>query len=170
MKKNILFFTILISIITPSCNSDQKKKTSFSTNDIAMNEYASYGGEVSTNEIYYTDAITDQYKDMKEGDTLDIAFTAKINAVCKAKGCWMKLKMQNNEETMVKFKDYGFFVPTDTGKDSVIVQGRAYVSETSVEELRHLASDAGQSEKEIAAITMPKKTYSFMADGVLIKK
>jgi hypothetical protein len=44
------------------------------------------------------------------------------------------------------------------------------VSETSVEELRHYAEDAGKSQEEIEAITEPKKTYSFVADGVLLKE
>jgi hypothetical protein len=72
------------------------------------------------------------------------------------------------KEVMVKFKDYGFFVPTDaTGE--VIVNGKAFVKETSVDELQHYAEDAGKSPEEIAKITEPKKTLSFLADGVLLK-
>ena len=50
----------------------------------------------------------------------------------------------------------------------VIVNGKAYVTEVSVEEQRHYLEDAGKSAEEIAAITEPKKTYSFEADGVLL--
>jgi hypothetical protein len=46
--------------------------------------------------------------------------------------------------------------------------GLAYVSETSVSDLRHYAEDAGASSAEIEAIIAPKITYSFMADGVLL--
>jgi hypothetical protein len=35
-------------------------------------------------------------------------------------------------------------------------------------DLRHYAEDAGASSAEIEAITEPKITYSFMADGVLL--
>jgi len=70
----------------------------------------------------------------------------------------------------VKFKDYGFFVPKDIDGEEVIINGKAFVNEVSVEEQRHYAKDAGQSEEEIAAITKPKKTYSFEADGVLLKQ
>ena len=38
-----------------------------------------------------------------------------------------------------------------------------------VAELQHYAEDDGQTEEEIAAITEPEETYTFMADGVLMK-
>ncbi|WP_378177159.1 DUF4920 domain-containing protein [Aquimarina sp. SS2-1] len=168
MKKIGLFFAVLSSLL--ACNSVQKEKESFSVQDIALSEYSSYGGEISAETVLYKGAIADKYKSLKEGDTIDVAFSSTVNDVCKAKGCWMKVALDDEQTTMVKFKDYGFFVPKDIENDTIIVQGRAYVSETSVDELRHLASDAGKSEEEIAAITAPKKTYSFMADGVLVKQ
>jgi hypothetical protein len=71
---------------------------------------------------------------------------------------------------MVKFKDYGFFMPKNIAGKEVIVNGKAFVSEVSVEEQRHYAEDAGKSEDEIAAITEVKRTYTFEADGVLLKE
>ncbi len=166
MTKNILFLVGLLWIIL-SCND--KKEASFSVNDISVENYKSFGEEVSSEEIYYKDELAKKFNKLKVGDTVDIAFTSTVNAVCKAKGCWMKVALDDDEETMVKFKDYGFFVPKDIEKDTVIVQGKAFVSEMSVEDQRHFASDAGKTEEEIAAITTPKKTFSFVADGVLIK-
>jgi uncharacterized protein (DUF302 family) len=81
----------------------------------------------------------------------------------------MTLDMDGENEVMVKFKDYGFFMPLNAEGD-VVVNGKAYVSETSIDELRHYAEDAGKSEEEIAAITESKRTYSFEADGVLLKQ
>ena len=72
------------------------------------------------------------------------------------------------EQVFVKFKDYGFFVPTDASGDA-IVEGKAYLEEVTVEELQHMAKDGGKTEAEIAAITEPKRELRFMADGVLIK-
>ena len=39
--------------------------------------------------------------------------TGKVTEVCQEKGCWMKIERENGEQLMVKFKDYGFFMPTD---------------------------------------------------------
>ncbi|SEL79909.1 protein of unknown function [Aquimarina amphilecti] len=168
MKKITLFFAGLSCLV--ACNSVEKEKESFSIQDITISQYDNFGEEISSEAVLYKEAIAEKYKDLNEGDTIDIAFSSTVNDVCKAKGCWMKVALNDDQETMVKFKDYGFFVPKDIENDTIIVQGRAYVSETSVEELRHLASDAGKSETEIAAITAPKKTYSFMAEGVLVKQ
>ena len=71
---------------------------------------------------------------------------------------------------MVRFKDYGFFMPLDAAEKEVIVAGKAYVKETSVDELRHYAEDAGKTQEEIALITEPKKEFAFEANGVLMKK
>lgn len=169
MKKNILFFAVL-SILIGCKSSDNNKKDTISASDISSSAYNGYGGTINSDEILSQEAISDTYNSIKAGDTLNIAFTSTVNSVCKAKGCWMRLALADDKETMVKFKDYGFFVPTDLDKNEVIVQGKAYVTEMSVDEQRHFASDAGKSEEEIAAITEPKRTLSFLADGVLVKK
>ena len=92
----------------------------------------------------------------------------KIVDVCAKKGCWMTLDM-GEETVMVRFKDYGFFVPTDASGE-VVINGKAFVNEISVDDLKHYAEDAGKSAEEIAKITEPEITMSFEADGVLLKK
>ncbi|WP_366512795.1 DUF4920 domain-containing protein [Kordia sp.] len=113
--------------------------------------------------------INEKYNGLKVGATLNVKFQSNINSVCSKKGCWMRLDLGEEKEVMVKFKDYGFFVPLDA-KGEAIVNGKAFVQETSVDELKHYAEDAGKSAEEIAKITEPKKTLSFVADGVLLKK
>lgn len=82
----------------------------------------------------------------------------------------MKLDLKEGREVMVRFKDYGFFVPEDIIGKEVILQGNAFVDQISVEDQQHFAMDAGKNEIEIAAITQPKNTYTFLASGVLTKK
>jgi hypothetical protein len=52
----------------------------------------------------------------------------------------------------------------------VILEGKAFVQITSVEELQHYAEDAGKNKEEIAAIVAPKKEFAFEATDVLLKK
>ncbi len=119
-------------------------------------------GAVTEREMYR------QYQDMEVSDTLRTKFTASVTDVCKAKGCWMKVKLEDGQEAMVKFKDYGFFMPKDVVGKEVVMNGKAYVEEMSVEEQKHYAADGGAGEDELSKITMPKKTFGFEADGVLI--
>jgi len=101
-------------------------------------------------------------------DSLQTQIVGEIKEVCQAKGCWMKVKLESNDEVFVRFKDYGFFVPKDAAGKKVVMNGAAFFEEMSVEDQRHYAEDEGASEDELAQITAPKKTLRFEADGVLI--
>lgn len=132
--------------------------------------YKSFGKEIIADDAIASVSMANHYKTMAVGDSINSKMTAKVNSVCQAKGCWMRLNLDDENEVMVKFKDYGFFMPKDiTGKE-VIVNGKAFVEEVSVDEQRHYAEDAGKTKDEIALITTPKRTYSFEADGVLLKQ
>ena len=122
---------------------------------------------MNTNEALAADQLIAQLQAINVGDSIPLKIQGQINSVCKKKGCWMRVAA-GEEELMVRFKDYGFFVPTDASGKETVVQGVAFVEETSVEDLRHYAMDAGKSEKEIEAITAPERTYSFTADAVAI--
>ena len=111
-----------------------------------------------------------KFANLKEGDTIDVKFKSKINEVCQKKGCWMSVDLGNENETFVKFKDYGFFVPLNAQDKEVIVNGKAFISVESVADLKHYAKDAGKSQAAIDSIIEPEVTYSFMANGVLIAK
>ncbi|WP_109696999.1 DUF4920 domain-containing protein [Chitinophaga deserti] len=104
----------------------------------------------------------------------DTAYAGKIEGkvveVCKKKGCFMKLERTNGEAVMVKFTDYGYFMPQNIVGKTVVVEGNAKVTETSVERLRHFAEDAGKSKAEIEKITKPKKDIVIVADGVVVVK
>ena len=94
--------------------------------------------------------------------------TGTVVEVCQEKGCWMKLDNGSGEKLMVKFKDYGFFMPKDIKGKKVVLEGEAKVNRVSVKQLQHYAKDAGKSEEEIKAITKPKREIQFIADGVLV--
>lgn len=108
-------------------------------------------------------------KKMEKADSLDLKVKGEISEVCQAKGCWMTLDLGDGETVRVKFKDYGFFVPKNSAGHMAIISGTAKKEVVSVKELKHLAEDAGKSEKEINAITEPKEELTFIADGVIIK-
>ena len=105
---------------------------------------------------------------LKEQDKFNGKMKGKVVSVCQEKGCWMKIERENGEPMMVKFKDYGFFMPKNILGKEVVLDGEATVKETSVKQLRHYAQDAGKSKEEIEKITEPKRDVIFVAKGVLI--
>ncbi|MBM3425831.1 MAG: DUF4920 domain-containing protein [Bacteroidetes bacterium] len=100
-------------------------------------------------------------------------FTGKVSGyikeVCTNKGCWFAMELPNGSSMRVTFKDYGFFIPTNSQGFPITIEGVATLSETDVETLRHYAEDQGKSKEEVAGITSPKKEITFEASGVLIK-
>ncbi len=99
-----------------------------------------------------------------------IKVKGEIISTCPMKGCWMNMSV-DNDTVLVRFKDYGFFVPKTGVKGSIaIVNGYLSVDTLSVAQLRHYAEDAGKNKNEIMKITSPKITLSFLADGVAIQE
>ncbi|MBE7176812.1 MAG: DUF4920 domain-containing protein [Mucilaginibacter polytrichastri] len=92
----------------------------------------------------------------------------KVVDVCTKKGCFMKLDRGDGETVMVRFKDYGFFVPADIKGKTVVVDGTAMQETLSVKQLQHYAADAGKSAEEISRITEPKQQLNFEAKGVVV--
>lgn len=167
MVKNVVLIVMSLFFLA-SCKNDKAKNAEKAV-ETAEIEYLSFGDKITDVDVLTKEQMAEKYKDLKEGDTINVKFASKINEVCKSKGCWMNLDLGNEEESFVKFKDYGFFMPLNADGREVIVNGKAFVKTTSVDELRHFAEDAGKSEEEIAKITNPKYTLSFEADGVLMK-
>lgn len=161
MKK--ISYLIFLFFALTSC-----KKEIISVN--SANDYAIFGDSISVDKAISKEDMLVEYDKLKPGDTLIIKFKSKIKNVCQKKGCWMTLELPSEKEAFVKFKDYAFFVPKNAQNDEVIVNGKAFVSIETVEELKHYAKDEGKSQAAIDSIIAPKTNYSFMADGVLIKK
>jgi hypothetical protein len=166
MKPFYLLF--VVTIFFNSCK-DKTDNQEFSQDEPSQEiAYASFGDEISSDDALSATQMTEVYENLKAGDTIYTKVVAKVEEVCQSKGCWMRLNLDDDKEIMVKFKDYGFFMPKNIAGMDVIINGKAFVNEMPVDELRHYAEDAGKSTEEIAAITEPKRTYSFEANGVLI--
>ena len=165
--KNVLKVCLIFSLVFIACKENKTTEKDDKTTEVAIN-YDSFGGEISDNGMIDSKTMLNKFKALKAGDTLNVKFASKINEVCSKKGCWMKLDLTDGTETMVRFKDYGFFMPLDANGREVVVNGKAFVKETSIDELRHYAEDAGKTKEEIALITESKIEFAFEADGVLM--
>ncbi len=113
-------------------------------------------------------AASELFQSLAATDTVQTGFRAKVLEVCQMKGCWMQVELDPGQTVMVRFKDYGFFVPKDIAGSEVWVEGKAFVSEVSEGERRHLARDAGRTEQEVMAIRGPEQAPGFEASGVRI--
>jgi len=154
-------FIVFIAISSIACAQNQ---------EVIKTDEGQHFGEMITSDgaISYDELLT-QLSSKSEIENVKVQ--GKVEGVCQSKGCWMNIVSADasKEPMFVKFKDYGFFMPKDLAGGTVIMRGKAFKEETSVDELRHYAEDEGKSKEEIAAITAPKVELKFMADGVIVK-
>lgn len=155
--KNLFLFILFLSLAAIGC----KENATPNPNNPNL-----YGAELSSQDAISLGELYTKLDSNKEVENVKVK--AKVETVCQAKGCWMNLTDDAvaDKSVFVKFQDYGFFVPKDIAGYDVILEGKAYIEETSVDELRHYAEDEGKSKEEIAAITEPVEEIKFMATGV----
>ena len=132
--------------------------------------FLSFGEKFDDSNVLNGEEILEKYSNLTALDTIQTTFTATVKEVCQAKGCWMKLELKDGKEAMVRFKDYGFFMPKDIAGKAVVVNGKAFADEMSIDDQKHYAEDAGATKEEIAKIVRPKKMFSFLASGVSLKQ
>ena len=152
MKTFIKTFTILCFSISSYAQSNDK--------------YGTYGESFEKSEIINYELSKDTFLN----SVSKVKLEGEILSSCPMKGCWMRISVEQ-DTILVRFKDYGFFVPKSgiEGKNTII-NGNLSIDTSSVAQLRHYAEDAGKSKKELSLITKPEFTISFLADGVLIEE
>lgn len=165
------YILLLIAFFSCKNETSQAQNTDeVSESGVESSKYKSFGALITDENVLETEKLAANYSDLKLNDTINLKAKVKVLDVCQAKGCWMIVDLGNDETARVKFKEYAFFMPKDIKGQEVIINGKAFVNEMPVDELKHYAEDAGKSEEEIAAITTPERTFSFEADGVLLEE
>ncbi|MFT6815108.1 MAG: hypothetical protein ACJAZ3_001007 [Sphingobacteriales bacterium] len=156
-----IIFSILVCAIMYACNQAPKQDKT----EAIVGE--TFGAELSDKEVVSFKTVSNKIS--SEEDTISAKISGEITQVCQMKGCWMKVKTDDNQEVMVKFKDYEFFIPMDCAGKKVVLEGEAMMEESDVEELKHLAEDEGKSAEEIAQIKEPVRKINIVASGVIIQ-
>jgi hypothetical protein len=164
MKKRYLFLVIIGLGSTFSCQKTEKEAEILSEDVTEIP--GNYGETINVDEVTNSAEMISQ---IETDGTFEGKISGEIKEVCTKKGCWMTMDLPNGESMRVTFKDYGFFVPTDSQGFPVVLEGVATLTETDVATLQHFAEDQGKSAEEVAAITEPKREITFEARGVVIK-
>ncbi|MDG2303419.1 MAG: DUF4920 domain-containing protein [Candidatus Binatia bacterium] len=83
--------------------------------------------------------------------------------VCQRKGCWTVLQ-SGETHVRVRFKDYGFFVPTDCSGRQALVEGVVEVKTLSEDMARHYEEEARNGSP--GEVDGPRQEVSMIATGV----
>ncbi len=102
---------------------------------------------------------SDKYQDQ------EVLLATRIAKVCQKKGCFF-VATEGANTARVSFKDYEFFIPTDSGGKDVVLLGTFSRESVSKEEAEHYAKDLGET-----AVSSPERfEYSIVASAVKIPR
>jgi hypothetical protein len=90
---------------------------------------------------------------------------ARIAKVCQKKGCFF-IAQQDQHILRVSFRDYGFFIPTDSSGKTVLLAGELVQKEISPEQAAHFKADLN-SETDMVK---PGVVYEIVAVSVKIPR
>jgi len=110
-------------------------------------------------------SLGDLVKDNDKYQDQEVLLATRIAKVCQKKGCFF-VAQDGAATARVSFKDYGFFIPTDSGGKDVILLGTFSRKNVSKEEAEHYAKDLGET-----ADSSPERfQYSIVASAVKIPR
>lgn len=94
-----------------------------------------------------------------------IIVSTKIGRVCQKKGCFF-IAQSGEDAVRVSFRDYGFFIPTDTAGKEVELAGVLVRTAVSVEQAAHFTTDA----KGPDGLFKSGDVFEIVANGVRIPR
>jgi len=107
-----------------------------------------------------------QAPESQDGKT--VVVEGKVRRACARMGCWMELaEAEKGPGVRVTFKDYGFFVPTDSAGAKAKVQGIVKVVELSERSAAHYESEGGRVLKDARG---KRREVQLVASGVELKR
>jgi hypothetical protein len=181
MKKSLLVSLLAVSVSFYSCQKSDNTESHHDSEEhhgeemhhesaesvigVAEVVPGMYGAAIAESDAI---SLSDLVPVVEDKGTFEGKIIGEIKEVCTKKGCWLTMDLPSGESMRVTFKDYGFFVPTNSQGFPIVLEGVATFTETDVETLKHFAEDQGKSQEEIDAIIAPKKEITFEATGVVI--
>lgn len=96
----------------------------------------------------------------------EVVVETRVAKVCQKKGCFF-IAQDGDKSARVSFKDYGFFVPTDTGGKTVTLVGTFSKKVITEAQAKHFAEDAGEDPSKV---TGDRTEYAIVATSVVIPR
>lgn len=94
-----------------------------------------------------------------------VVVSARIGEVCQKKGCFF-IARDGDVVVRVTFKDYGFFIPTDSGGKRATFAGVIERVEVTPEQAEHFAEDLGDADSPVTE----GPSYTIVASSIQIPR
>ncbi|MGB5290707.1 MAG: DUF4920 domain-containing protein [Lysobacterales bacterium] len=157
------FFTFMIIGITPGLFAAESGVLRLSEPVEVTATHEVFGSALP--ETGKTLSLSDLMADNEKYLDQEVLVETRIAKVCQKKGCFF-VATEGAATARVTFKDYGFFIPTDSGGKDVVLLGTFSRKSVSKEQAEHYAADLGEK-----AAPLPEKfEYSIVASAVKIPR
>jgi hypothetical protein len=155
----------LITFFTLSLYAQEKKEVIKLSEPVQVTEsYEMYGAKIK--EPSKTKSLSDGIESLNDANSQEVVLKTSIAEVCEKKGCFF-IAQDNKSTARVTFKDYSFFIPTDSQGKEVIIVGTLSKKTLTEEKAKHYAEDAGKNADEING---EQVEYSIEASSIIIQK
>ncbi len=162
MKNLILTFALMLS--TTFLYAQEAEVIRLSDPVQITDTYEVFGAEVQAWESPVS--LASLVTNAAELSGKEVTLETDVAQVCQKKGCFF-VANEGEYSARITFKDYGFFIPTDSKDKKVTLVGTFEVKELSKEQAQHYAEDAGEDPATIKGV---QKEYSIVATSVKIPK
>lgn len=146
MKKILLVVFGLLFVANIAIAQESDEVVQLSEPVETGEDYEVYGSEFPDDAQFFTPGYLIRNSNVFEGQ--EIATRGTIKQVCQKKGCFFILTDGENE-ARVTFKDYDFFIPTNTAGKEVRLVGTFDIKELSEDEAKHYAEDADEDPNDV---------------------
>jgi len=158
-----VFLTLVITNHAPGVFAGESTVTRLSEPVEVTETHEVFGGELS--ETGTPMSLGDLVRDDRKYLDQEVMVETRIAKVCQKKGCFF-VAQEGDSIARVTFKDYGFFIPTDSGGKTVILEGVFSRKSISKEQAEHYAADLGETVES----TPENFEYSIVASAVKIPR
>ncbi|MBO6586343.1 MAG: DUF4920 domain-containing protein [Gracilimonas sp.] len=162
MKK--IFVPVILMLLSTPLLAQEAEVIRLSEPVQETETYEVFGSEVE--QWKEVTSLVSLIESEKELSGEQVTIETEVAKVCQKKGCFF-VANQDGYSARITFKDYGFFIPTDSQGKTVTLVGTFTVKELSEDQAKHYAEDAGE---DAEAIKGPQKEYSIVATSVMIPK
>jgi hypothetical protein len=114
-----------------------------------------------------TVALTSLLANPKAYADQSVTTEGHVQRACSRKGCWMEIGT-GDDSCRVTFKDYGFFVPTDSAGAEARVQGRITTQRIEPGRVAHLEQEGAKFKHREADGSATE--VQFIASAVQLKR
>ena len=95
----------------------------------------------------------------------EITLTTRVAKVCRKKGCFF-IARDGDAVARITFRDYGFFIPTDSAGKEVLLNGTFERREITEAQAKHYRKDLGEAPAEAGG----GSEYHIVATAIRIPK